>query len=348
MNYEETGFRGFYHQLCVVHINDYLDEKVCNVPESDIANCVLTWGYFDTTGKFTLEIVSLALSKEEQTQYADPLKERVIIDPDQIKDAQFRILFDIDTFKMIYNSYKDKIESMPEEEPNAFIDRTREISVIDPFRDEEYLDIVEVYLTKEGREPEMCHVKLKVFDGVYLYGTLLDEPKQDFGTHKGYDVGFWVRKVDDGLRCVSNLDIVNIWRREALEDGKVFESVLQETAEVDEEHRYMDRNFVLLRDCELLVPYSIEKNENGEIRMVPKIEKIYGNYLLNAFSSEKIMKEYFKNQPAVRRSMMDIIALARNCEVEIDYILINHQLMAPSESWEMMERMESHLADEQE
>ena len=80
--------------------------------------------------------------------------------------------------------------------------KARNIAAIDGSRRPEQPDEVLVYLSHE-ETVETVYVRLEGVGKMDLYGTLLNEPQQDFGIHEGEELHFFIAKNEQGIMCIA-------------------------------------------------------------------------------------------------------------------------------------------------
>ena len=88
---------------------------------------------------------------------------------------------------------------------NDEIEAFRKIGVIDKLRHENYPDDVLVYFLKNNLKPEAIWVRGEFLEDGYFIGTILNQPKQEFGLNYGDYVTVIIRKTDDGeIICLAD------------------------------------------------------------------------------------------------------------------------------------------------
>ena len=81
----------------------------------------------------------------------------------------------------------------------------RKLTSLDPARLAAHPDIVTVYLV-HGDEVEAAHVLLKEVREVNIIGTLLSEPQNASGLHKGDVISFFLVRNEKGIMCMKVLE----------------------------------------------------------------------------------------------------------------------------------------------
>ena len=81
----------------------------------------------------------------------------------------------------------------------------RKLTSLDPARLATHPDIVTVYLV-HGDEAEAVQVLLKEVREVNIIGTLLSEPQNAAGLHKGDEINFFLVRNEKGIMCMMVLE----------------------------------------------------------------------------------------------------------------------------------------------
>lgn len=81
----------------------------------------------------------------------------------------------------------------------------RKLTSLDPARIATHPDIVTVYLVR-GDEAEVAYVLLKEVREVNIIGTLLSEPQNAAGLHKGDEISFFLVHNEKGIMCMKVLE----------------------------------------------------------------------------------------------------------------------------------------------
>ena len=81
----------------------------------------------------------------------------------------------------------------------------RKLTSLDPARVATHPDIVTVYLVR-GDEAEVAYVLLKEVREVNIIGTLLSEPQNAAGLHKGEEISFFLVHNEKGIMCMKVLE----------------------------------------------------------------------------------------------------------------------------------------------
>lgn len=215
MKYEEMSFRAVYHDFCVLPMIERIKKLITNFPTTDDANGVLTYGYYDREAGLTLEVIATVVVQDEEIiEYNETsLDTRCFIRMESVADEDILLYSDLNG--KLAEKYAEKIKTLHIYDPSEEVERVRKLMILDGCRSDFYVDDVIVRLIKEGNELEECWVRTNKLENKLFTGTLLNEPDQDFGYHKGDEIQFFVREIEeDWFVCVSDPIII-----ELLEEG---------------------------------------------------------------------------------------------------------------------------------
>ena len=92
------------------------------------------------------------------------------------------------------NSYESYVSQIVKQYEYGIDDaiKMRSITELDDFRKHFFPDDIEILLLGKGLEQERVFVRSYKYGSGCLYGQLLDEPRQNFGVHKGDIIDFLV------------------------------------------------------------------------------------------------------------------------------------------------------------
>lgn len=344
------------------------------MPGADQANAVLVYGYYDREAGVTLEVLASVMLEGKSYRYAsgnpeESLKVRI----GSAEDMEFFIVGDEDG--ELANEFAGKLEMLKTYDASEDIEKTRDMTFLDPCRHEDCIDDVRVRLIKDGLKTEECWVRITGLDerDHFFMGTLLNEPYQDFGWHKGEPIAFFVQKgEDDSIFCFTDMNPSKKITEEDLADG----SMLKDAVKTFNGERN-ERNFVdvleILRDSWVWVPctavFSDEDNKavedmledvkedpeqlvgmtlttKDQVRLIPDILENDGDLFFPIFSSEEEMAEYGDNFSKVAQRLVDVIPLARNNEKELKGIVLNafsEPFVLESVLFDLVENMKSRI-----
>lgn len=196
MKYKETGFRTLYRKFTVFMYTDTLREVTKNFPGAEQGNCILTYGYIDRSAGLTLEILAVGVAEKDNVTFFDGTDTyRSFLRIGAVMEQEFFSLRDEDG--SLYAEHATKIKQLRHYDVSQEVEQTRQMNFLDASRDPAYIDDVLVYLFKESLSPEGCWVRITGLEERSLKGTLLNEPNQNFGCHRGEELSFFVQQNQD-------------------------------------------------------------------------------------------------------------------------------------------------------
>ena len=196
MKYKETGFRTLYRKFTVFMYTDTLREVTKNFPGAEQGNCILTYGYIDRSAGLTLEILAVGVAEKDNVTFFDGTDTyRSFLRIGAVMEQEFFSLRDEDG--SLYAEHATKITQLRHYDVSQEVEQTRQMNFLDASRDPAYIDDVLVYLFKESLSPEGCWVRITGLEECSLKGTLLNEPNQNFGCHRGEELSFFVQQNQD-------------------------------------------------------------------------------------------------------------------------------------------------------
>lgn len=360
MKYSEVGFRAFYHNFVAVPIKDNLKEVVEDFPGADKANYILTYGYIDHTEGLTLEVLATSVKHDESFIFGvgNTEKSSKIRIGSVMNDECF--YFD-DKDEKMYKSYADKIEMLEIYNAGDEVEESRNMHFLDESRNPEYPDDVLVYLVKDGNNPEGCWVQIEGLAEDHIFGTLLNEPEQDFGCHEGDKIPFYVKHNDyKDISLWSNMNQSSRITAEDLEDGTMLEAAIHTFNEERTTEHLMDI-MAILRDSYVWVPCNAvmsdedqsrltakdlkigeEFTTHDQIRMVPDILQSGDEFFFPVFSNIEAMGEYGNGFSKVQKHFLEALVLAKNNEKDLAGIVINafsEPYILDKELWNLFDKI---------
>lgn len=372
MKYKDTGFRALYKNFVAFMLKDNLKQCIEGYPNSDKANCILTYGYIDQEAGLTMEVLCAGKKDGDSFAFFDASKEnRVILRVGSVIDDEFFFFDDADG--ELSEKYAEKLDVLKHYEVSEEIEETRKMGFLDKSRHDFYPDDVMVYLTREGLDPEGCWVRIIGLGDHFIMGTLLNDPDQDFGYHSGEKVAFFVQKQEDeSVILYTDMTPSRKLTAEDLEDGTLLkEAVAVFNKERTENHFLNVLEF--LRDSYVWIPCNavmseadiaeIEQavKESGDdlssmigktfstkeaVRMIPDILQNGEQFFFPIFSSVEEMGEYGEHFSKVQKHILEVIPMARNSEKNVAGIVLNafsESFILDAELFDMIENMKSRL-----
>ena len=88
---------------------------------------------------------------------------------------------------------------------NVEKEEMRKMEFLDEFRDADYPDDVAVVIFHEGLQPERVWVRCVDVTEEMLYGTLLNEPNQNYSVHLGEKIGFVPIEGEHGMLLMAHV-----------------------------------------------------------------------------------------------------------------------------------------------
>lgn len=173
MLYSEVGFRAIYKKFCCFEMDGVLKDIAKNyLPGFDRANCVLTYGYIDRNTGLSLEILACGIRNgNRHYQFFRPndlIRTHCRIAA--VESLQFWVL---DSSARLLELFKSKIDTLNIYTINEEIEKTRNMIILDQFRDTYNIDDILVTFTKKTCKSEVGFVRLERFGELGFTGTLL-------------------------------------------------------------------------------------------------------------------------------------------------------------------------------
>lgn len=362
MKYTETGFRGIYHNFCLIEMNKSISELIDGMPNAEESNGVVAYGYYDEKTGMTLEILAPALIEEDQYHYAKGDPDTVYkLRATELGDTEFYIL---DDDGQLAEVFAERLEALKNYDPSEDVEKTREMVFLDLCRDSECIDDVLVYLTKDGLEPEGCWTRINGLGDNWIMGTLLNEPNQNFGWHEGESIAFFVDKdKNDNIYCFSDMNPSQKITAEDLEGGEMLKAAVKRFNEERNEPNFLDI-LEILRDSFVWIPCNaivseadVEAFKNSkegdllktkeQIRMIPDILRNGDEFFFPVFSSAEEMGEYGDSFSKIEKHMLEAIAMAKNSDKNLAGIVLNafsEPFVLEAKIFDIVEGMKSRLS----
>lgn len=254
MKYKDYGFRPLYKNFCVFPINDVIKKALEGEKGIDEADGVMVYGYVDHVAGNSIELVALT-KREEGDKYSFiklPDDARFFARVEHLAGEEFE--FAAPGNSHLYEKFKFKIDRLALYDVNEDVAKSREMTFLDEFRYENSFDDVKVILHKDGLQLEGVWVKIEKLGKGIITGTLMNEPKQDFGVTTGSPIAFLVNEGKDKNRSlVSDLTLRRKYTAKELADGKILKGALEAFKE-DKNKFKLYAILEMLRDSKVLVP----------------------------------------------------------------------------------------------
>ncbi len=213
---KDANFRELYRRFVYIEDDELIKRlSSCNDDIKRRLNYdgMLCFGYIDYTSGLTLEVLSGASMDKDGINIGDRIDEtRLSI---RIGGFSDNCVFEDVSCKELLDMHSDYIRKLLEiyEKDNDAV-AIREVEELDPYRNQDYPDDVQVYLYIKGKKAEIVWVRLYGLGDDEITGILLNEPGQDFGVHKCDIIGFSECNVENGKILLSSLKVYGNYKRE--------------------------------------------------------------------------------------------------------------------------------------
>lgn len=249
------------------------------------------------------------------------------------------------------NEYLSIVSILINEKTDELKDQYWEkIELLDFNETKSHQEDVLVYLIKKNLKTERCWVHIVSLEDKFIVGTLLEEPSQDFGYHKGETIAFFCEKDEnDEVIYICDMNPSKTLTSKDLEDGTLLKNAITAFNKDSNEENFFEI-LELLRDSYVWIPCNaifddsdyhkiaemIEKNKDNlkdlvgttltnekDIRMVPDILKNGDHYFFPVFTTCEDMGEYGRSFSKVEKHFLEAIILAKNNKINVEGIVIN-------------------------
>lgn len=229
MKYIKDGFRPLYNNFCIYPMNDVIRTALKDEKGIEEADGVMVYGYVDHFVGNTIEFIALTknIDDEKYSFIKIPNSARFFCRADKLSEAEFRFLKS--GKENLSETFKDRIDYLADTyDVNPGVAESRKMEFLDKFRQLFHFDDVQVVLYKEGLELEGVWVRIEDLGKGIIIGTLMNEPKQDFGISVGTRIAFTVNQNADGTKnLIADLNDVKKYNDEELAGGKILKSALE-------------------------------------------------------------------------------------------------------------------------
>lgn len=207
MLYSDVGFRAIYKKFCCFELQGALKEIAeKHLPGYKKANCLLAYGYIDRSKGLSIEILACGMRFEnDKCQFFNPNTQvRTYARIAAVQNIQFIALSNDEELAELY---KEKLSVLSEYQTSNSIEQTRLMTFLDSNRDQYNVDDVLVHLIKQGNQVEACWVRIESLKEHTFNASLLNEPYQNLGIHRGDLLEFRVEKNSEkNFICCCYLD----------------------------------------------------------------------------------------------------------------------------------------------
>ena len=199
---KEMNFRDIVDKYLYIDVAGVAQNLGSIFEVTEDATGVLCYGYIDEQAGISFEILCCAVydtAKKTLKLLHGNDEQSAKIRLAELMEAQAAVLPRLSEFKgkveMVKQAYKadEATEAM------------RKLTSLDPARLAMHPDIVTVYLVR-GDEAEVAYVLLKEVREVNIIGSLLSEPQNAAGLHKGDEISFFLVRNEKGIMCMKVLE----------------------------------------------------------------------------------------------------------------------------------------------
>jgi len=228
MKYIKDGFRPLYNNFCIFPMNSVIQSALKDEKGIEDADGVMVYGYVDHFVGNTLEFIALTknIDDEKYSFIKLPDDARFFCRADKLAENEFRFLESGDGH--LYEQFKFKIDRISYfYDVNEGVTKSRKMAFLDEFRQLFHYDDVKVVLYKSGLELEGVWARIEDLGKGFFIGTLMNEPKQDFGVSAGTRIAFSVNENKDKVRSlIADLSEVKKYEADELKGGKILKEAL--------------------------------------------------------------------------------------------------------------------------
>lgn len=322
MNYTETGFRAVYRRFCVFEAEGPMEKMLTDgtLPGVGKGDCVLCYGYMDDERGLCLEVLAAGVRKDGSVGFFDAPQgaPRIVLGIESVKEIGFEFLED--PHGRLMQKFGRQLASLEEFAPSEEVEATRQMTFLDGLRDAVHIDDIDVWLSKEGLDPEKLKVRLTGTGNRFLMGTLREEPRQDFGYHAGESIAFFAQQQEDGsVECVSDMNPDRALTAADLEDGTILQEAIRQFNEERTEEGAVEI-LQLLRDSMVWIPCKVQLEP---LRLDPDILRNGDALFMPVFSSEETMGEYGDQFSKVQKPMLEAMDMAEKSENRLYGIVVD-------------------------
>ena len=197
MKYSKTSFRTIYNQFCCFELHGVLRDIAKNyLPGSEMANCILAYGYYDRSAGLSIEILACGVCSDNKYRFFHSNTQvRTHSRIAAVQNIDYVILSDKEK---LLSLYKDKLSILANYSVCEEIEYTRSMEFLDSCRHEYNIDDIQVHLIKNHFQVEASWCRIESIKEHSLIGRLLNEPYQDLGVHQDELIEFRVEKTSEG------------------------------------------------------------------------------------------------------------------------------------------------------
>lgn len=334
MKYKDHGFRPLYKNFCIYPMNQVLKNALKDEKGIDEADGVMVYGYIDHVAGNTVEFIALTkrMDDEKYSFIKLPDDARFFARVENLAEEEFQFVERGDGH--LYEKFKFKIDRLAFYDMNEDMVKSRTLTFLDEFRYPYSYDDVKVILYKEGLELEGVWVKIESLGKGTITGTVMNEPKQDFGVSTGSRIAFIVNESKDKERSlISNLTLGRRYSAEELKGGKILKNAIGVFKKENNQYNFYTV-LEMLKESTVLVP---QTNVGIEI-LGSEDKKMY----FPVFSSANEMKKCADDVQKKDMQFLEALKLAKSGK-DLAGIVVNPDtdgFIIPKGMFNLLEEME--------
>ena len=312
MKYSENGFRYFYHKVCGFPLKYSLHKILEDAGRSDLAchNFLMTYCYIDPDEGVMFEVLAGAHKFDDQYLFENVKpSEHISFSVSMVEDDECLYYDDEITKKR----FARKIKTLDKYEVSPDVEETRKMAFLDASRERYHPDIVKVHLLN-GERHEVVRVHITGLLQHQIAGTLLDEPADDMGCHKGEQVGFSMSDTEDGEICVIDMTPARSYTSDELKDGSLLEEAI-DTYLADLNMNNFAWVIQILRDSYIWVPFNREGTPVLQTKTMCYLPVFSSAGHMNANEDFKFLSS--------KRPFLDAAEMVLDGDGEINGIIVN-------------------------
>ena len=204
----DVNFRNLYHEVVYIQCAEVLERLKGKGIETDNGqDGVIAYGYIDEHSGFSFHILATAKTGNDIDLdiYEKDSDVMLVLRRGFVSECMAVPLVelgeDISRFAEIIEMLRSNYDTK-----NVEKEEMRKMEFLDEFRDADYPDDVAVVIFHEELQPERVWVRCVDVTEEMLYGTLLNEPNQNYGVHLGQKIGFVPIKGEHGMLLMAHIE----------------------------------------------------------------------------------------------------------------------------------------------
>lgn len=205
---KSVNFRSLYHKLVYIRCPEIIERLAgSGVEVIRGSDGIIAYGYIDEQCGLSFHVFGAAGVRDgvELVKGMKDEKAMLLLRRGSVAECSF---VDLNEAGVSYPEYISLINMVREnyDTDNEAKENMRKMDFLDEFRNADFPDDVAVVIFSEGLQPEQVWMRCVDVTEEMLYGTLLNEPNQDYGIHEGDKVGFVPIERKDGLLLAAHIE----------------------------------------------------------------------------------------------------------------------------------------------